>query len=189
VKYQVSGQYYIGNSEEKNAAKSTIEMSEYCIKFSNYEKNLISLIGRKQLLLSAAAMDARTKSFDKFLIIPYFDASGSIKGSQFLLNEDGQIISLKDQDENNIYHQKSGMCQFGHQKFLVNQDNHDEYILMASAQFKQKVYMEGNFENNEAYYILNKIQKKLLSQQLAKFEYFVLNDDFDALMREEFYQP
>jgi hypothetical protein len=28
-----------------------------------------------------------------------------------------------------------------------------------------------------------------MSQQLAKFEYFVLNDDFDALMREEFYQP
>jgi len=24
--------------------------------------------------------------------------------------------------------------------------------------------------------------------QLAKFEYFVLNDDFDQLMREEFYQ-
>lgn len=24
--------------------------------------------------------------------------------------------------------------------------------------------------------------------QLAKFEYFVLNDDFEALMREEFYQ-
>lgn len=95
-------------------------MSEYCIKFSNYEKNLISLIGRKQLLLSAAAMEARTLSFDKFLIIPYFDASGSIKGSQFLLKEDGQIITLKDQDENNIYHQKSAMCQFGHQKFLVN---------------------------------------------------------------------
>jgi len=49
--------------------------------------------------------------------------------------------------------------------------------------------MRGNFENNEAYYILNKIQKKMLSQQLAKLEYFVLNDDFDQLMREEFYQP
>ena len=49
--------------------------------------------------------------------------------------------------------------------------------------------MRGNFENNEAYYILNKIQKKLLSQQLAMFEYCVLNDDFDQLMREEFYQP
>jgi hypothetical protein len=134
-------------------------------------------------------MKARTSTFDKFLIIPWFDSAGSIKGSQFLLKEDKQFITLKDQDENNIYHQKSQMCAFGHQKFLTNPDNHDEYILIAAAQFRQKVYMQGNFENNEAYYILNKIQKKLLSQQLAKFEYFVLNDDFDALMREEFYQP
>jgi len=48
--------------------------------------------------------------------------------------------------------------------------------------------MHGNLENNEAYYLLNKVQKKLLSMQLAKFEYFVLNDDFDQLMREEFFQ-
>ena len=27
-----------------------------------------------------------------------------------------------------------------------------------------------------------------MSMQLAKFEYFVLNDDFDQLVREEFYQ-
>lgn len=105
------------------------------------------------------------------------------------MKEDDQTINMIDQDINNIYHQNSELLQFGHQKFLTNEDNHDEYILVVSVQFKQKVYMRGNFENNEAYYILNKIQKKLLSQQLAKFEYFVLNDDFDALMREEFYQP
>jgi hypothetical protein len=28
----------------------------------------------------------------------------------------------------------------------------------------------------------------MMSMQLAKFEYFVLNDDFEALMRREFYQ-
>lgn len=78
---------------------------------------------------------------------------------------------------------------FGHQKFLTNTFNHDEYVLIASCQLRQKVFMQGNFENNEAYYIMNKIQKKLMSQQLAQFEYFVLNDDFDQLMREEFYQP
>lgn len=81
------------------------------------------------------------------------------------------------------------MIQFGHQKFLTNEDNHEEYILVVSCQFRKHVYMNGNFQNNESYFILNKIQKKLLSQQLAKFEYFVLNDDFDRLMREEFYQP
>ena len=80
------------------------------------------------------------------------------------------------------------MLQFGHQKFLTSEANHEEYILTISAQLKQRVYMHGNLENNESYYLLNKIQKKLLSMQLAKFEYFVLNDDFDQLMREEFFQ-
>ena len=49
--------------------------------------------------------------------------------------------------------------------------------------------MKGNFENAESSYIHRKIQKKLMSMQLAKFEYFVLNDDFEALLRSEFYQP
>lgn len=80
------------------------------------------------------------------------------------------------------------MLQYGYQKFLTNEDSHDEYILVVSCQFRQRVYMNCNLENSECYYILNKIQKKILSMQLAKFEYFVLNDDFDALMREEFFQ-
>lgn len=80
------------------------------------------------------------------------------------------------------------MLQYGYQKFLTNEDSHDEFILVVCCQFRQRVYMNCNFENSECYYILNKIQKKILSMQLAKFEYFVLNDDFDALMREEFFQ-
>jgi hypothetical protein len=44
------------------------------------------------------------------------------------------------------------------------------------------------FDNSESYWIHQKTIKKLLSMQLAKFEYFVLNDDFEQLMREEFYQ-
>ena len=48
--------------------------------------------------------------------------------------------------------------------------------------------MDKFFDNSESYWIHHKVIKKLLSMQLAKFEYFVLNDDFEALMREEFYQ-
>lgn len=48
--------------------------------------------------------------------------------------------------------------------------------------------MKGNLEPSESYYILNKIQRKLMSMQLARFEFFVLTDDFDKLMRDEFYQ-
>lgn len=49
--------------------------------------------------------------------------------------------------------------------------------------------MKGNLETSEAYYILSKIQKKVMSMQLAKFENYVLTDNFDRLMKEEFFQP
>lgn len=48
--------------------------------------------------------------------------------------------------------------------------------------------MNNYFENSESYFIHHKVIKKLLSMKLGKFEYFVLNDDFEALMREEFFQ-
>jgi hypothetical protein len=47
--------------------------------------------------------------------------------------------------------------------------------------------MNNHFENGETHWILSKVIKKLLSMQIAKFECFVLNDDFDRLIREEFY--
>ena len=89
----------------------------------------------------------------------------------------------------NIYRQNSDLLQFGYQKFLINANTHEEFILLISSQFRQKVYMKSNFENAESNYIHRKVQKKLMSMQLAKFEYFVLNDDFEALLRSEFYQP
>ena len=44
------------------------------------------------------------------------------------------------------------------------------------------------FDEKFPIFYVNKIQKKIMSMQLAKFEYFVLTDDFDKLMRDEFYQ-
>lgn len=146
------------------------------------------LMSRKQLLISEIMQMRRKETFTNLFLIPYFDKQGKIKGSQFVLKEDEQVVSLLDQEINTLYHHSSEMLQYGHQKFLTAEDSHEEYILVVSCQFKQKVYLNNFFENSEAYYILHKIQKKLLSMQLAKFEYFVLNDDFDQLMREEFYQ-
>lgn len=80
------------------------------------------------------------------------------------------------------------MVQFGQLKFLTDKSSHDEYLLLVSTQLQKKVYMKGNLETSEAFYILSKIQKKVMSMQLAKFEYFVLTDDFDRLMKEEFFQ-
>ena len=97
------------------------------------------------------------------------------------------MIKILDQNKNKIFHQETEMIQFGQQKFLTDKESHDEYLLLVSAQLRQRVFMKGNLDTSEAYYILSKIQKKIMSMQLAKFEYFVLTDDFDKLMREEFY--
>ena len=43
--------------------------------------------------------------------------------------------------------------------------------------------MKNNFENSESNYVHRRVIMKLMSMQLAKFEYFVLNDDFEALLR------
>ena len=104
AKYQVSGQYFVQNFESANPGACTLELTEYCIKFSNYEKNIIQMIGRKQLLLSEYAQAVRRATFDEVLIIPYLDKKGEIKGSQLILKEDEQTINLLDQDINNIYH-------------------------------------------------------------------------------------
>lgn len=104
AKYQVSGQYFVQNYESANPGACTLELTEYCIKFSNYEKNIIQMIGRKQLLLSEYAQAVRRATFDEVLIIPYLDKKGEIKGSQLILKEDEQTINLLDQDINNIYH-------------------------------------------------------------------------------------
>jgi len=60
VKYQISHQYYLDDSEEQlNPASCTIELSEYCVHYNNFANTKIQLIGRKQLLLSDVAQYTR----------------------------------------------------------------------------------------------------------------------------------
>jgi len=70
-------------------------------------------MGRKQLLLSEVAQFKREQTFDKVVILPYFDRSGKVKGSQLILKEDDQVIKIADQDQNKIYHFETEMLQFG----------------------------------------------------------------------------
>jgi len=49
--------------------------------------------------------------------------------------------------------------------------------------------MNNLLDNSEVYWVLNRVNRKLLSMQIAKFVCFILKDDFDTLIREEFYQP
>jgi hypothetical protein len=71
----------VHNFENENPAQCTLELQEYCVKFSNYEKNQIQLISRKQILMSEYAQAVRRATFDEVLIIPYFDKKGEVKGS------------------------------------------------------------------------------------------------------------
>lgn len=80
------------------------------------------------------------------------------------------MIKIADQNHNRIFQSETEMLQFGNQKFLTDKNSHDEYLILVSAQLKQKVYMKGNLDTGESYYILSKIQKKVMSMQLAKFE-------------------
>ena len=71
---------------------------------------------------------------------------------------------------------------------MTNQKNQDEYILVISAQLRQRVWLGKYFDNSETHWVLHKVLRKLLSQNTAKFEDFLMNDDFDALQRTEFYK-
>ena len=144
----------------------------------------------KQILISESAQVVRRDTFNNLLLIPWFDKRGGIIGSQLGFREDAnmQVIRLLDQDINSLFQHKSDTIQYGHQKFLTSIENHDDYVLVISSQLRQKVNTGLFFDNSESYWIHQYVIKKLLSMQLAKFEYFVLNDDFEQLMREEFYQ-
>ena len=149
--------------EHTNPAKCTVEMSEYMVHYNTQTSTSLKLIGRKQMLLSDVAQFRREQTFEKLFILPFYTRSGQIKGSQLVLKEDDQIIKITDQDKNKIYHHETELMQFGQQKFLTDKESHDEYILLVSAQLRQKVYMKGNLEPSEAYFLLNKIQKKIMS--------------------------
>ena len=91
VKYQITHQYYLEDAEvHPNAAKCTMELSEYIVHFTNQSNvnSSIKLIGKKQMLLSEVAQFRREQSFDKLFILPYYDNTGKIKGSQLILKED-----------------------------------------------------------------------------------------------------
>ena len=49
--------------------------------------------------------------------------------------------------------------------------------------------MYGNLDVTESQYILSTIQRKLFSMKTAKFTDYLLKEDFDQIMEEEFFSP
>ena len=93
---------------------------------------------------------------------------------------------MLDQEQNNIYHLKSDLAQFGYQKFYLSPDNLDEYILVVASQLSQKVYLKGNLEPNETHFILSKLLQKMMSMKLENPE---VQTDLNQMLRSQFYQP
>ena len=90
---------------------------------------------------------------------------------------------------NNIFQNETDLVQFGYKKFLTNKNDFDEYVVVVASSIKQNVFMQANLENSENFFILNSVQKKLLSMRLCKFENYIMNDNFNLLLKNQFFQP
>jgi len=177
------------------ASESTLILNEYFIKYSPKSSG-IKPIGIKSVLLSKACSKSRAKTFDKIMILPFITKE-RFNGSQIVIQEEGlrnehaepekfRGLYLLDQEQNNIYHMKSDLAQFGYQKFYLSPDNLDEFILVVASQLSQKVYLKGNLEANETHYILSKLQQKMMSMKLENPE---VQTDLNQMLHSQFYQP
>ena len=197
TKYQIGSQFLDKLPEDKPlASESTVILNEYFIKFCP-KCSQIEPIGLKSILLSKACRKTRTKTFDKIMILPYITKDYKFSGSQIVIQEEGlrnkeaepekfRGLYLLDQEQNNIYHLKSDLAQFGYQKFYLSPDNLDEYILVVASQLSQKVYLKGNLEPNETHFILSKLQQKMMSMKLENPE---VQTDLNQMLTSQFYQP
>lgn len=92
-------------------------MTDILVQYSNFNKNSINIVGRKNLFLSQVAQINREESFYRVFFTPYFNSKGSIKGTRLILyknipgREEKQIenITIKEQEDNNIYHQQTDL--------------------------------------------------------------------------------
>lgn len=181
---------------KSSASESTLILNEYFVKFCPKSSN-IKPIGLKSILLSKASRKTRTKTFDKIMILPFITKDYRFNGSQIVIQEEGlrnehaepekfRGLYLLDQDQNNLYHLKTDVAQFGYQKFYLSPDNLDEYILVVASQLSQKVYLKGNLDPNETHFILSKLQQKLMSMKLENPE---VQTDLSQMLTSQFYQP
>ena len=88
------------------------------------------------MIISQLAQQERKDSFRDPFILPFFHENNHIKGSQFVFREDDLrlVIPLLDQELNTLYQQQTATIQYGHQRFLLAEDSHEDYILLISSQ-------------------------------------------------------
>lgn len=83
------------------------------------------MIGKKQIFLSKSAQSSRHETMSNLFFLPYFDNKGRVKGTRMILREGHdktksmvvtdvseqpqRMISMKDQEVNNIYHHENSL--------------------------------------------------------------------------------
>jgi len=71
---------------------------------------------------------------------------------------------------------------------MLDERDVSNYLIVASCQFKNKVYQGEFLDDAESYWVMHKVIKKLLSQNQAKFENYLFNDNFDVIQKKEFFK-
>lgn len=60
-------------------------------------------------------------------------------------------------------------------------------MVVVASQLRQKIWMDDYFDVSEAYWILQKTNKKVISMMRATFDKYMMNDDFDQMQKGGFY--
>lgn len=133
-----------------------LDVCEFQIK-KEEESLKISLLGKKYVMFSSAYFNKK----EKFHVLPSYDKLGQITGSEIVLSSN-LCIKMSDQHLNTLYVMETQLLQCGYQKFMVSHMNQKDYVLVVSAQLKQKVALANTFDHPESYWILTKTMRNVL---------------------------
>ena len=81
-----------------------------------------------------------------------------------------------------LFQLNSDVSQIGYAKIIINDKNQNEFLTVVSAQLTRDIYLNGNLENNEAQFVLDKTIRKTWSMKLAKFTDFCTSQNFEKLI-------
>lgn len=66
-------------------------------------------------------------------------------------------------------------------RYKLDEKDVNNYLIIASCSFLNNVYQKEFLDDAESYWVMHKVIKKMLSQNQAKFENYLINDNFDVL--------